>query len=334
MISSRIPSASRVLIAPLNWGLGHATRCIPIIRELINNKCELTIASDGAPLELLKEEFPKLKFLTLPSYNVSYKYGSLATNVIVQSPKMAMVYRKENSLIKEWYKKEKWDVIISDCRYGVYHKEAKNILVTHQLNLQFDKSATSFMANTVNRQFFKSFQEIWVPDYEDHRLSGALSQLPKQENVHYLGGLSRMYPQRLPQKYDITVILSGPEPSRTTFENKLWNLLSETDYKIAWVRGIEEEWDKQHNNITMHNRVGTSILNQLLNSSNIVISRTGYTTVMDLDALNKRAILIPTPGQGEQEYLGKWLESHPLFTIEQEAELDNIILQLEKLIPS
>lgn len=316
-----VPSGTRVLIAPLNWGLGHAARCIPIIKALLDNGCVVSIASDGGPLDLLKEEFPSLVFHTLPSYNISYKYGGLAANIFMQLPKLAIVFTKENRLVCNLQKEHKWDVIISDCRYGIYSPTTINILVTHQLNLPFKKGLAQKLANFVNGLFIKKFNEVWVPDYPDHRLSGSLSTSLKFQNITFLGALSRMYLQRLPVSYDLAIILSGPEPNRSIFENILYDLLSKTTYKIAWVRGIEGKWNLNHPNIDVYPRVATSKLNMLINKSKMVISRTGYTTVMDLYALNKKAILIPTPGQSEQEYLGKWLEQQKLFTILKETEL-------------
>jgi len=138
-----------------------------------------------------------------------------------------------------------------------------------------------------------------------------------------------MYTQRLPQNYDIIVILSGPEPSRSIFEKRLYDILSKSRYKIAWVRGIEEKWEQNHSNIDVYPRLATAKLNQLINMSKMVISRTGYTTVMDLYALNKKALLVPTPGQSEQEYLGGWLQKHTLFTMVNEGELE---LNLQKTL--
>ena len=320
-LSINIPAGTKVLIAPLNWGLGHATRCIPIIQTLLDIGCAVSIASDGSPLSLLREEFPSLEFHTLPSYNISYKYGSLAANIFMQLPKLALVFAKEKSRIKKLQKVHQWDVIISDCRYGIYSPSAKNILITHQLNLPFKKGLIQKQANFANNQFLKNFDEIWIPDYSDHRLSGSLSEPGKLKNITYLGALSRMHLQRLPERYDLVVILSGPEPSRSIFEKRLYNVLSKSAYKIAWVRGIEEKWEQNDSNIDVYPRLATAQLNQLINQSKMVISRTGYTTVMDLYSLNKKALLIPTPGQSEQEYLGTWLQDHPLFTIVKEAEL-------------
>jgi len=313
------------LITPLNWGLGHATRCIPIIRELLSLQCKVSIASDGSALELLKEEFPELPAFELPAYNITYKYGSLATNIFMQLPKMTVVYKKEGDRVKELYKKHQWDIIISDCRYGVNIKGVRNILISHQLNIHFDNVLLKKQANLVNRRFMKAYQDIWVPDYEDHRLSGSLSEKSNLENVFFLGAVSRMFPQRLPQQYDLIVVLSGPEPNRTQLEEKLWSFLSETAYSIAWVRGINKEWNNYSDRIEIFQRLGSDLLNQLMNSSRLVISRSGYTTVMDMYSLNKKAILIPTPGQSEQEYLGTWLENHSLFDIIKEDDLEKLL---------
>ncbi len=326
MINKLFVPKSKVLIAPLNWGLGHATRCIPIINHLLEAQCNVTIATDKEALNLLRLEFPRLAFVELPAYMVHYKHRSLAFNILSQFPKFAKIFRAEKKRIDRLQEKEKFDLIISDCRYGIRSKNAKNILITHQLNLQFDNKLVRALSNAANSFFIKKFDEVWVPDFKDHRLSGALSKNKDLVNVKFLGGLSRFTKQDMDLIFDVCVVLSGPEPKRTILESKLLDILSKRkDLNIAFVCGTQKEAAPPYSpNLTMHNFLESKKLNQLLNASKLVLSRTGYTTLMDLSALSKKAILIPTPGQSEQEYLGKWHKKNDLFQILEEHEIDHL----------
>lgn len=306
----------KVLVAPLNWGLGHATRCIPIINALIQEGLEPVIASDGVALSLLKKEFPLLKTKELPSYNIEYakKGSNFKLKMLLNSPKIAHAINAEKKIIKKIVEEEKFCGIISDNRMGVRHKSIPSVFITHQLTVLSGKTTT--ISTKLHNKYIKKFDVCWVPDMaDDPNLSGELGH-PKKSSipVTYLGPLSRFEYQIVPKKYDIMVLLSGPEPQRTLLEKKLLQEFEQSDKRIVFVRGLIEQHHKTYvkNNITIHNYLTGKKLEETINSSNLIISRSGYTTVMDLAKLKKKAFFIPTPGQFEQEYLAERLTSNKL----------------------
>ncbi|KAA1244220.1 glycosyltransferase [Aquimarina sp. RZ0] len=308
--------SKKVLIAPLNWGLGHATRCIPIINALKDEGFEPVIASDGVALSLLKKEFPDLKTEELPSYNIEYakKGSNFKLKILLNSPKIAHAITAEKKATKRILESDEFYGIISDNRLGVRHKNVPSVFITHQLTVLSGK--TTSISTKLHNKYIKKFDVCWVPDMaDDPNLSGELGH-PKKSSipVTYLGPLSRFNYQNLPKQYDIMVLLSGPEPQRTMLEEKLLQEFERSDKKIVFVRGVIEDIHKTYvkNNITIHNYLTGSVLQNTINSSTIIISRSGYTTVMDLAKLKKKAFFIPTPGQFEQEYLAERLTINKL----------------------
>ncbi|WP_282079827.1 glycosyltransferase [Aquimarina algiphila] len=306
----------KVLVAPLNWGLGHATRCIPIINALIEEGLEPVIASDGIALSLLKKEFPKLQTKLLPSYNIEYskKGSNFKLKILLNSPKIAHAISAEKKVIKKLMQEEDFCGIISDNRMGVRHKSIPSVFITHQLTVLSGK--TTSISTKLHNKYIKKFDVCWVPDMaDDPNLSGELGH-PKKNTipVTYLGPLSRFEYQVVPKKYDIMVLLSGPEPQRTLLEQKLFQEFEQSDKRIVFVRGLIEDIQQTYikNNITIHNYLTGKDLEDTINSSNLIISRSGYTTVMDLAKLKKKAFFIPTPGQFEQEYLAERLTINKL----------------------
>ncbi len=302
----------KILVAPLNWGMGHATRCIPVIEALENHGYEPVIASDGVALELLKREFPDKEILELPSYKIEYaKNGSnFKTKMFFQIPNMIRAVRNENRTVEEWVKKHNIYGIISDNRMGVYAKNIPSIFITHQLNVLTGN--TTWFTTFIHRLFIRKHQQCWVPDVATvPNLTGKLGHPENCSlNIKYIGPLSRLTKKSLPKKYDLMVILSGPEPQRTLLEDKLKAELKEYDGDVIFIRGVVEgnQTRTQEDNITFYNFMNTEELEQAFNESELVLCRSGYTTVMDLAQLGKKAFFIPTPGQYEQEYLAKKLK--------------------------
>ncbi len=305
MTSEDLPK--NILVAPLNWGLGHATRCIPIIKELEKNGFTPIIASDGASLLLLKKEFPGLLALELPSYNIEYakKGENFKWKLIKNSPKTISAIFKEKEIIKKWIPKHNLSGIISDNRFGVHSNKIPSVFITHQLKVLSGKS--TWFSSIINTFFIQKFDECWVPDMEGSlNLSGKLGHLKKTHlNIKYIGVLSRFKKQNLPIIYDVMVLLSGPEPQRSILEEELIEKFKNYSKKVVFVKGKLESDQKieQIGNTTFYNYMQTEQLEKTINESEIVISRSGYTTVMDLAKLEKKAFFIPTPGQFEQEYL-------------------------------
>lgn len=294
--------------------MGHATRCIPIINALLKANYEPVLASDGDALLLLQKEFPLLKSVELPSYNVSYpKNGKhIKFKLLLQLPHIISAIKKEQKTVAQLIDKENIAGIISDNRFGVYSKTVPSVYVTHQLNVLSGK--TTFITSKIHQKFIHKFDECWVPDTEGiSNFSGYLSHLKKTNfNLKYLGILSRFQLKELEIKYDLLLLLSGPEPQRTLLENKLLNELQDYKGKILMVRGVLKNASeiKAPNNFNIVNYLLANELEEAINKSNLVIARSGYSTIMDLAALGKKAFFIPTPGQFEQEYLAKRLQEN------------------------
>ncbi|WP_396155708.1 glycosyltransferase [Flavobacterium sp.] len=302
-------STKNILVAPLNWGLGHATRCIPIIRELEKNGFTPILASDGVALQILQKEFPHLQSLTLPSYEIEYsKNGSdFKWKLIKNSPKMIDAIFTEKKMVKKWITEYNLNGIISDNRLGVYSKKVPSVFITHQLNVLSGK--TTWISSKLHQYFIKKFTECWIPDIERMpNLTGKLGHLKKNNlNFTYIGPLSRLERKNLPIKYDLMVVLSGPEPQRTLLEEKLKKEVLQFQGNVIFIKGIIEPEQKieHEGKVTYYNFMISNEIETAFNESTMVLCRSGYTTVMDLAKLGKKAFFIPTPGQFEQEYLAK-----------------------------
>jgi len=301
-----------ILVAPLNWGLGHAARCIPIINKLQSHNYDVLLASDGPALLLLQKEFPHLPFIELPDYQITYpKSGTFfKLKLLATLPQIQAAVSSEKKIIKKLVREGGIDGIISDNRLGVRSKKVPSVFMTHQLNVL--SGNTSLFSTKMHQSFIKKFNECWVPDVQKiPNLSGKLGHPKKMSfSATYIGPLSRMKKETLPYKYDILALLSGPEPQRTMFEEKLMDVFMNQQKKILLVRGVVEEETQTtvNKNITIVNFMQTPDLERAINESKLVVSRSGYTTIMDLAAMEKEAYFIPTPGQYEQKYLAKQLK--------------------------
>jgi len=312
----------RILYCVLNWGLGHATRSIPVIRALQAAGVVVDIASDGGPLTLLRKTFPECTTLELPGYDIQYPTGSVLLNALSQSYKIVGAVRNEQSTTQKWMRIHHYDAIVSDNRYGCYHPSVPSILITHQLS-NIAKSPVLNLAGewTINR-FFKNFTEIWIPDTPDRALSGKMTE-SRRPNIRFIGHLSDQVYAPEPMQYDVVAILSGPEPQRSKFEEEILPLLKRYPGKCALVRGaITEDMPQQEDNLTVYPYLDRVGVNTMLNSAEIIVCRTGYSSLMDLLQVGTKAILIPTPGQPEQLYLGERLATHPQFVVQQQGGVD------------
>ncbi len=299
----------RIIVAPLNWGLGHATRCIPIINALIKQNFEPIIASDGNALGLLKKEYPKLKAFELPSYNITYpkKATRFKLKLLKDSPHLLKTIKKEKKTIDALVEAEHISGIISDNRFGVSHKNIPSVFITHQLRVL--SGSTTWLSSKLHQNIISKFDECWVPDHIGTKnLSGDLGHIEGyKHSVKYLGPLSRFKKLDIQTKYDLMVLLSGPEPQRSYLEEKLLGDLKHYKGNVLFIKGkIEAEQKKEtRDNMLVYNFMTSTELEIAINESDLILSRSGYTTIMDLAKLDKKAFFIPTPGQFEQEYLAK-----------------------------
>jgi len=316
-----LPISPKILLAPLDWGMGHATRIIPLIKYLMHNECEIVIAADGNIRALLQLEFPKATFITLEGYNVKYSKQKkwLALKIAIQIPAIIFSIFYEHRWLKKVVKKYSFDAIISDNRFGLYNFTVPCIYITHQLLVKTGNKFSEKILQKIHYWFINKYTECWVPDYAGEKnlgghLSHPLANIPA--NIHYIGCLSRFQKKSLVAlQYELLILLSGPEPQRTILEKSLLHQLLYFDGKVLFVRGLPAAVEQLpfQQNVSIINHLSAQELNEAIEQSKIVISRAGYTTIMDLVKLQKKGILIPTPGQTEQEYLADYLVQKKLF---------------------
>jgi uncharacterized protein (TIGR00661 family) len=314
----------KILITPLDWGLGHATRCIPIIHELLKRGCTVLIAGSGDSLLLLRNEFPHLTFFTLSSYSPVYsRTQNMIWKMMRQIPKFVYVIRNEHQQIETLIEKHKIDFIISDNRYGCWSSKIPSVFITHQLNILMPNGLKWIepLVALLNKRLIRKFSACWIPDYLERRmsLSGKLSEHDTADFSHvtHIGPLSRF---RLINnrefKYDLVCIFSGPEPQRSIFEEKVVEQLRSSSLRYFVVRGVySPAISARENEAAFLNSEG---LQTVISQSPLVITRSGYSTIMDLAVLGKKGILVPTPGQTEQEYLAdRWKQKGVFYSVPQ-----------------
>jgi len=311
-----------IFICPLNWGLGHASRMIPLVDSLLGSGCRVTVGASGKPLLMLQQEFDdRVDYVEFPGVSVRYAAGSSMVWAIGRIlPALIWNFRREKRLTKKYSQMLKPDVIISDNRYGVRTKDVFSVFVGHQLKILLPPGWRwlTGIVNGLNRQLINNFDLCLVPDYEkEPGLAGSLSHRVKMTNLKYIGPLSRfgrmrdkdlsMPSEALPDNF-LLILLSGPEPQRTLLENLLKVQLEQQP--CVWLRGLPENntRPRQIGNHWVFDHASTPTIAWLIRNSRLIISRSGYSTIMDLSVFGKRAVFIPTPGQTEQEYLAQQLE--------------------------
>lgn len=321
------PQKPIVLVSPLDWGLGHTTRCIPIIQELLQQGCSVIIACNSTQKILLSREFPGLTYLHLAGYNLKYgkkRWGTIV-RIILQTPKILIRINNEKTWLNIFLKSQAVHCIISDNRFGFYNRKVPSIFITHQLYIKTGLGKVAdYLVQWLNYRRINRFSACWVPDRKGTKtMAGRLSnpnRLPTLP-VQYLGGLSRFTTcSAVTNPIQLLVVLSGPEPQRSIFESLLLKQLEQQPGKTVLVRGLPGEGAPMQvkSNVTIYNHAPAGLLNELMCKADLVISRSGYTTVMDLLKLGKKSILVPTPGQAEQEYVATHLQKEQLaYTVSQ-----------------
>jgi len=305
-------SGKTIFITPIDWGLGHATRCIPIIHEL-SAKNKIIIGVTKLNRKFFDLHFPAYQKVELPSYGIKYsKRIPLWLKLIIQWPKINAVIKKEKEVLKKIITDFKIDVVISDNRFGLTNNKIHSIFITHQLCIKAPLFST--LVNYKNKKYIHQFNEVWVPDHNDIslRLSGQLSDSEDIKiPVTYIGPKSALsilpFKEPLNQRFDYLILLSGVEPQRTILESILMKKFAASDKKIVLVRGGQTNFSSENKKIKIIDFAFGEDLRSLLVNAGTVICRSGYSTLMDLDFLRKKnLILIPTPGQSEQEYLAEY----------------------------
>ena len=310
----------KVLICPLSWGLGHATRDVLIIRKLIEHDFEVVIGASGYSLEFLRKEFPLLKFYNISGYSVRYsKSTTQLIKMLLLIPRILIWTIKEHYILSKLVKDHKIDIIISDNRFGLWNRNSYSIFVTHQLRVKFPGILKIFeiIFQGLSSFFIKNYDECWIPDFkEELNLSGGLSHLKKiPKNVIFVGPLSRfeyLQTNNCEKSIDVLFMLSGPEPQRSIFENIIYRQTKNSSLRCEIVRGTLTERENKFK-FPVYDISESNKLHELISKSEMVVCRSGYSSVMDLFSIGKKAVLVPTPGQTEQEYLAKYLSQKKYF---------------------
>ncbi len=319
----------KLLIAPLNWGLGHTTRCIPLIRYLLQKNCQIWIAGNEEQLRLIKEEFPFLNFIQLTGYQIAYPTNRklFAWKIFTQLPGLLKSISRENHWLANQQKKFHWDLVISDNRFGLYHTDLFTVFITHQLAIRSDiNRLTDNLLRRFNYHFIRQFRQCWIPDNEGAQsLAGALSHpalLPA--NKKFIGPLSRFSFMHSEKTCGLLVSISGPEPQRSIFEQIVLVQVRQLKEKVIIVRGKPgiDSLPFISDNVTIYNHLAGNEMQKQIAGASIVLARSGYSTVMDLVVMKKKAILVPTPGQTEQEYLGDYLSANKSFYVVNQEQLN------------
>ncbi len=328
--------SKRVLFCPLDWGLGHATRCIPVIREFQSRGAEIFIASSDAALELLKIEFPNATFFELPSYRPRYSdKGSLLVAMITQLSRFYKVIHAEHSILERLVSEIKIDLVISDNRFGCWSSKVKSVFITHQVNLLMPQGFgwASGITNSLLHRYIRKFTEIWIPDAPEAELTAPFAN-KRMGTQKYVGWLSRFHAgNSVIKRYDIIALVSGPEPQRSIFEKILTSQLRSLGMTSLLVTGEPQKpYSRTEGCLEIVNHLNATELEKALLSSETVISRSGYSSVMDLIALGKSAIFVPTPQQPEQLFLADYLKRENIvYAVRQDKfELKSDLEQVKK----
>tara|TARA_B100000767_G_C19663225_1_gene491954 strand:- start:52 stop:1065 length:1014 start_codon:yes stop_codon:yes gene_type:complete len=320
----------RILFAILNWGLGHATRSWELIHKYINEGHQITLASDGVAKDFLKLEFPYLKLEELPSYNAVYGERGSLFEMIKNGFKTQLAVKDEKVWLEEYLKKNECDLIISDNRYGIYDDSIKSIIITHQLNIK--SPLASKLVNKQNHSWLNNFNEIWVPD-SCSELSGELSSpIPSniKTKVKEIGWLSRFKGLNTSDFGEtILAVVSGPEPQKSILAQKLEQILLDLDLKSTLYTGDPKKQEQQlKGKLTIKSHSLSNEFAQDLLNAKVVIGRSGYSSLMDYKIAGKKMVLIPTPGQDEQNYLGDYLKSDFRVRLIPQEKLTSLSLQI------
>ena len=328
-----MPFRKRILVAPLDWGLGHASRCVPVIRALLERGAEVVIGSNGRASHYLKAVFPDLQHLPLPAYAVRYPSKHMIWNMAMQSVRLARVARHEFLEVQRYIRQYEIDAIISDNRFGCWSPRVHSVFMTHQIALKLPWWLQ--WGNAINQKLIKQFDGCWVPDAEGGEgLAGSLVKSLGGMPISYIGTLSQIagIPTDRKPKYEIVALLSGPEPQRTKLEQELIEQIEQWGVQALIIQGKTEEYvqKKYRSNITMTSFLENRQLATALCEGETIVCRPGYSSLMDLGVLQKKALLIPTPGQTEQLYLARRMAqlNYSPFQLQHNIQLQEGIQQL------
>lgn len=304
-----------IIYGVCSWGLGHATRSLPVLRRLLSEHNNITVISNGRSLEVLKKELgEQVTYVDIPDYPMllSENTRQFLAKSMMYWP--VFIKRIEDGLaqLQKILDKKHYDCIISDARYDMYSKTIPSFFISHQMRIMNPLQIKMFenAMERFNLFFFKRYKGVIVPDYKENNLSGDLSHNLKridEDTIHYVGVLSDFTRRSMKKDIDYLISISGPEPQRSYLEEKLASQAEELQGNVVMTLGKAEKYSvtkKKH--LTTYSFVTKELREELLNKAKLVVSRSGYSTLMDVAVVGTKALFIPTPGQIEQEYLSEY----------------------------
>lgn len=301
-----------------------------MIRALRSAGHQVRVGAFGGGLDLLRSEFPDLEIFPFPGYRVRYSRSALTfvPVLLAQAPWILLGLAAEARALRRILVEKPCDLVISDGRYGLVAPGIPCILITHQVAFRVPgrfpgQAFAERMLLRLNLACLRRFDRVWVPDFEGAlSLSGSLGRPPGiRGNLEWIGPLSRFAPgtgaDRPMPKVDAAAVVSGPEPQRSLFEAVLRKELAKLPGTRVLVRGLPGGRRTSlglesivPGNLAEFDHLRGEDLARLFTGAELLIVRSGYTTVMELAGLGAKAvILVPTPGQSEQEHLASHLEA-------------------------
>lgn len=315
-----------ILICPLEWGLGHAARMIPLARKLGEMGNNIFIGAGEEHLSLFRNELPGLTYISFPGFRPSYSRNFPSWLVMLcKIPLLIYHIIREHSELKRIVRENSIDIVISDNRFGLWNKDVTTVYVTHMLRVPCPKPFrfAEIIGIVIHRAIIMKYDHCFIPDLPgETNVSGRLSHgLRLPSNAMYIGLLSR-FSGTLPAVSGSfgyrhnTVILSGPEPQRGILKQKLESLFRAKEPATIFLCGRPGHGSEttREGSFIYYDHLDGPMMSEALLSSDCIISRSGYTTVMELISLGCTALIIPTPGQTEQEYLAGYLEEKGWFS--------------------
>ena len=319
----------------MEWGLGHAARMIPVAKMLKDMNHNIFVGSGEEHLMFFRNELPGLTYIKFPGFNPRYsRFLPQYLALLLKTPALLYHIILEHARLKNVIREHSIDIVISDNRFGLWNKKVTSVYVTHMPLIPFPKRLKSleFIGISLHRKIINNYSFCFIPDLPgDLNVSGRLSHgIKLPSNVRYIGILSRLQNESTSADDSSEVqqnlaILSGPEPQREIFRQKLIMLFKDKEPGIVILGGRPAKKDDavKTGNITFYNHLPATEMKHLIERSHNIISRSGYTTIMELISLNRSALLIPTPGQTEQEYLAEYLSGKGWFSTIAQGELKN-----------
>ncbi len=326
------PTRLHILVGVLDWGLGHATRMVPVIDYLLTENHYVSIAGNGRSLTYLRQCFPQLDYIEIPAPVIRYSHRKRQILCLLgQIPLIAIAFYKNHRQIEKYVKQHRINLVISDNRPGVRSRSCSSVYITHQIHPGAGTGNPSFfcrLASAVHRNIIVTYNYCFVPDNQGvENLSENLSHNKVPDNVQYIGFLSAL---ARPVLHDVKIssillLLSGPEPQRSIFEKLLVHVFASYHGQVILVRGANSKGEILYpDNFKVIDVAGRAMLSRYISECNAIVCRSGYSTLMDLAVMGRKALLVPTPGQPEQEYLARVMKEKYQFSVIQQSELNRI----------